>query len=284
MSRPGPGAPPVVACLPAWNAERFIERTLASLAAQTYPNLEILVSDDASIDRTPEICARFAAADRRFRLLRQPRRRGWIGNVNQLLAAADGKYLFFAFHDDPLQPAYVARLVDALESNPRAVLAFSDVEIDHGGAERPVWRYTELDGVAERLERGRRLLRRAGHWWIPNRGLFRAEAARRVGGMRVHPGGEFQADWPWLLHLALLGEFVRVPEPLVRKTFRPGALHLTWRGTPRQWLGAGLACARVVLRAPLRPAERWALAASGAKYLWWHLNRRLARRRSRRIP
>ncbi|MGC1818119.1 MAG: glycosyltransferase family 2 protein, partial [Casimicrobiaceae bacterium] len=103
--RPGRRASPrVVACMPTWNAESFLERTLESLAAQTYPHLDILISDDASTDRTPEICARFAATHPRCRVMRQELRRGWTGNATRLLQVAEGDYLFFAFHDDPLSP------------------------------------------------------------------------------------------------------------------------------------------------------------------------------------
>lgn len=134
--------PRVVALLPARNGEAFIEETLASLAAQTYGNLHVLIFDDASTDRTGAICEAFAAATPRTRYLRQPTRLGWIGNVNALLHAADGDYVFFAQHDDPLEPTYVERLVNALETHPRAVLAFADVE-----AAGRRWSYTYLDGV-----------------------------------------------------------------------------------------------------------------------------------------
>ncbi|MGC1816471.1 MAG: glycosyltransferase family 2 protein [Casimicrobiaceae bacterium] len=248
-------APPrVVACMPTWNAESFLEQTLESLAAQTYPHLDILISDDASTDRTPEICARFAANHPRCRLMRQELRRGWTGNVTRLLQVAEGDYLFFAFHDDPLSPTYVERLVEALWANPRAVLAFSDIAT--GGETRS---YRELEGVDERVERGRRMIWKNGAWWIPNRGLFRADAGKRVGGVYRHSGGEYSADWPWLLHLALLGEFVRVPEPLVRKAWRKEGLSHSWRGTLRQKLGVTLSCMREVRRAGLRASEEFAL-------------------------
>ena len=115
--------------MPAWQAESFIVRTLESLAAQTYSNLRVLISDDASTDGTTAICERFAANHARFRFVRQTERQGWIGNVNALLRAAKGDYLFFAFHDDPVGRTYVTRLVEAL-SGPGAVLAFSDVQLD----------------------------------------------------------------------------------------------------------------------------------------------------------
>ena len=244
----------VVAFIPTWNAETFIEPTLASLAAQTYPHLDILISDDASTDRTPEICERFAASHPRCRMMRQEARRGWTGNVTELLHVAEGDFFFFAFHDDPLSPTYVERLVEALTANPRAVLAFSDVAVGTGTRS-----YLELERVDERVERGKRMIWKNGDWWIPNRGLFRAAAGKRIGGVHRHWGGEYSADWPWLLHLALLGEFVRVPEPLVRKDWRKEGLSHSWRGTLRQKLGVTLSCMREIQRAGLPAPEELAL-------------------------
>jgi glycosyltransferase involved in cell wall biosynthesis len=263
--------PRAVACMPTWNSEPFIRETLESLVAQTYANLEILICDDASTDGTAAICEQFSATHSRIRFTRQAVRRGWIGNVNSLLEKAQGDYFFFAFHDDPLKPTYVARLVETLEHNPRAVLAFSDVELN--GETRC---YCELEGIAERLERAKRMLRRTGYWWIPNRGLFRANAARQVGGLRRHLAGEFSADWPWLLRLALLGEFVRVPEPLTRKVLRKESLSNTWSGSTWQRIGASLACMREVRCARIPISEEllmhWELPLYWAKRKWWQLN------------
>ena len=260
--------PRVVALLPARNAEAFIGPTLSSLATQTYPGLEVLISDDASTDRTPAICAAFAATTPRVRYLAQPRRLGWIGNVNALLHAADGDYVFFALHDDPLEPTYVERLVAALETHPRAVLAFADVE-----AAGRQWTYTCLEGVSDRFDRARRILTRDGDWWVPYRGLFRPGPARQIGGMRRHVAGEFMADWPWLLRLSLLGEFVRVPETLVHKVWLKSGLSLGWRHSPWQRLGVMLSCMGVVRRAGFPWSEELRLhrtvLLAPLKRRWW---------------
>jgi glycosyltransferase involved in cell wall biosynthesis len=85
-----------MALLPAWRAERFIESTLEALAAQTYGNLHILISDDASPDSTAELCEAFAVRTPRTRVIRQTRNLGWVGNSNALLQAAQRDYYFFA--------------------------------------------------------------------------------------------------------------------------------------------------------------------------------------------
>src|SRR5206468_8408273 len=107
--------PSVVALVPTWKAASFIAATLDTLFAQTYPGLTILVSDDASPDGTAEVCERYGARHRGLRVIRQPRNRGWVGNVNALLREARGDYFWFAFQDDLPEPTYVERCVAALQ-------------------------------------------------------------------------------------------------------------------------------------------------------------------------
>jgi glycosyltransferase involved in cell wall biosynthesis len=255
------GRPPrkVVALVPAWKAARFIEPTLEALAAQTHSPLEVLISDDASPDDTAALCERFAARDPRFRLIRQQVNRGWVGNVNALLAAAEGDYFTFAFQDDLPAPTYFQRGVEALEADAGAVLAFSDIELVHADGLREDKRFIALDGVRDRVERARRIARQDGSWWIPNRGVFRASAARAIGGLRRHAAGEFSADWPWLLHMSLLGAFVRIPERLVTKIYVTASLSRSWRFGARQWAAVTGSALDTVRRAGLPLGEALAV-------------------------
>lgn len=285
----------VVALTPAWNAEGFIVPVLESLAAQTHRNFEVLISDDASTDRTPEICAAFAARHPNFTLIRQPRNLGWIGNVNSLLRQAQGDCFFFAFHDDLLRPTYVERLADALATDPNAVLAFSDMirwvmepgvppEVrSTSSSPESVKTYLDLEGVHERVKRSVIVARKWGRppsyaVMLANRGLFRAAAAREIGGLRAHFAGEFGADWPWLLRLSMLGDFVRVPEALVEKSYRPTSLSATWRYSLWQRMGALTACMLETRRARLPLAEELAIQGALLKYAakrqWWALHRK----------
>jgi glycosyltransferase involved in cell wall biosynthesis len=290
VSPAGGKLPRAVALLPAWNAEGFIGPVLDSLAAQTYPNFHVLISDDASTDRTAEICAAFAARHANFRLIRQKRNLGWIGNVNALLRAAEGDYFFFAFHDDRPLPSYVARLVAALEDDPGAVLAFADMirRFPPGDPMTDdVQVYPYLEGVATRAERGVRVARKWGEppsymVTLANRGLFRAGAARAIGGLRRHIAGEFGADWPWLLRLALIGEFARVPEPLIEKVYRAGSVSAKWKHSAWQRLGVLISCMCETRRAKLSLAEELAvqraLLVYALKRQWWRIHHAVRRR------
>jgi len=268
--------PGVVALVPAYNAAGFITETLRSLAAQTYGNLRVIVSVDRSDDDTAAHCTAFARHDPRFTVIVQPERLGWVGNTNALLRLAADQYAFFMGHDDVVEPEYVARLTAALLNNPRAVLAFSDMDmVDPSRPSPDVCRYAALDGVADPVERGRRLIVRGHGWWNAYRGLFRRDAARRVGGLRRHLAGEFVADWPFVLGLALQGECVRVPEVLYRKRSRPTSLSHIWGDTGWAWIGTYLACGRTVARADLPIMQRLALLVSLVSRGWRAFARRL---------
>ncbi len=262
-------SPHVVACMPAWNAAAFIEPVLTSLAAQTYPALSVLISVDVCNDGTAEICEAFADRHPGARVVRQTERLGWVGNSNALLRMADGEFLFFAFHDDPLHPDYVSRLVEALQRSPDAGLAFSDVDSNLGP-----YSYDLLDGVNDAYERAYRILCGGGPWWVPNRGLIRTSVARAAGGLRRHRAGEFSADWPWLLRLAILGAFVRVPEPLLVKHFRPTGLSTSWNYGIRRRIAVQLDLLQVIRSSTLSPGQKIRLhLALGAKWLRTRTNR-----------
>ena len=137
-------------------------------------------------------------------------RLGYVGNCNFLLDHASADYVLLAFHDDLLEPVYVEKLCSALDTHPEAILSFADVLYTGVNGSQEHWVYTELEGIHNRVQRGLKILRRIGKWWVPNRGIFRLKEARKIQGLKTHDAGEFSVDWPWLFHMSLLGEFVRV--------------------------------------------------------------------------
>lgn len=280
MSGSGAG-PSVVALVPAWRAAEFIRPTLDGLEAQTHPHFRVVISDDASPDDTAAICDAYAERDARFRVIRQGRNLGWIGNVNALLAHGDGDYLLFAFHDDVLAPAYVARCVAALEANPRAIIAFSDLTLVNQDGSSEERSYALLDGLAGRLERARTVAQLRGSWWIPNRGVFRASAARAIGGLRRHLAGEFSADWPWLLHMSLLGEFVRIPQVLCTKVYTRQSLSRGWAAGAGPTIAVALSALREVARAKAPGGEKLVIGGDLLLYAGRALRQAIGRRARR---
>lgn len=255
--------PRVVALVPAWNAASFIQRTLDALSAQTYPQLRMLVSVDLSTDATVEICRRHAALDSRVRVICQRQRLGFVGNTSALLREARGDYFFWAWHDDVVLPDYVSRLVPVMESSPAIASAFTDIELHRLDGRVATLTYTELEGVTDPVERAKRVLWIPENWWLPHRGLFRPDNARRIGGFKRHWGGDYKSDWPWAVHMAILGEHVRVPDVLCRKFIKVTSLSASWQRNRRANLAATMSCAREVRRSnlPIRAKARLHLTA-----------------------
>ena len=78
--------------VPVYNGERYLEQLLESLLAWTNENLEIIISDNASTDRTGEICRRCAESDSRIRYHRNEKNLDHTVNTNQIVPMARGTY------------------------------------------------------------------------------------------------------------------------------------------------------------------------------------------------
>lgn len=123
--------PLISVIIPAYNAQAFIAQTLESVIAQTYSNLEILVVDDGSSDRTAEIIGQFAQRDTRIRLLQQPNA-GVAAARNLAIREARGEFIVPVDADDIWYPNNIALQLQAMEQGGQSVgLVYSwSVDID----------------------------------------------------------------------------------------------------------------------------------------------------------
>lgn len=248
--------PTVTARIPAYNGASFISEALTTVLHQTYPNLRVLVSDDASTDETLQICERFTAQDLRVTVVHQPRNLGWTGNTNALLDRVESEYLFFPNHDDLLDPEYVSKLVERLESTPEALLAFSDVQLAFPNGSLLKRALEEIDGLEDGFERALRIVRRQKNWFVVDTGLFRSSVVKAIGGPRRHLAGEIAADWPWVLRLALRGQFVRVPEVLYTSRRTLGSLSRQWKRNRVTFAAVVVSCGREIHESTLPLTKR----------------------------
>ena len=98
------GKPLVSIITPAYQAGRHLSETIDSVRTQTFANLEHIIVDDGSRDRTPEIIAAAAAADGRVRSARTARNGGVAAARNGGLELAPGEPIFFLGAGDPWVP------------------------------------------------------------------------------------------------------------------------------------------------------------------------------------
>jgi glycosyltransferase involved in cell wall biosynthesis len=117
------GAPPTVSvCVPTYNGAAFLADTLASIAAQTFDDYEVLIVDDGSTDDTLRIAEAHASAHDRVRVIRNPQRRGSSArNANECLTHARGQWIKFLFQDDLMAPTCLERMLDAGHRGPLVI-------------------------------------------------------------------------------------------------------------------------------------------------------------------
>ncbi|MBR1797937.1 MAG: glycosyltransferase [Clostridiales bacterium] len=113
-------------CIPTYNGELYIESALRSIIAQTYDNIEIIVTDDCSTDNTVSII-KSNFSDVILHL--NEKRLGLVGNWNHCVSLATGKYIKLMGQDDILEPNAIELQVDSLESDPEAVISIGHTNV-----------------------------------------------------------------------------------------------------------------------------------------------------------
>jgi glycosyltransferase involved in cell wall biosynthesis len=196
--------------LPVYNEEEHLVRALESLLAQDYPNLEIIISDNASTDRTPQICAEYVERDRRVRYHRNERNVGGLENFNRAFELAQGEFFVWAAGHDVRPPTQVSRCMEILLGDSSIVLCYPQViSVDDEGRHlETIHEYVDTRGVPEKLSRLNIVLW-ALHRALPIYGVFRTDALKQTTLFTqvVSP------DVSLLVELALIGKFAYIPEP-----------------------------------------------------------------------
>src|SRR3954453_7918568 len=111
--------------MPVYNAERHRAEAIDSLLAAGWPDLEIIISDNASSDGTESICRQYAERDSRIAYHRTVENQGAVWNFNRVFELARGRYFMWAAHDDRREPRFVSTCMAALEARPDAVMCCS---------------------------------------------------------------------------------------------------------------------------------------------------------------
>jgi glycosyltransferase involved in cell wall biosynthesis len=218
MSSASPRVPAVSVGLPVYNGENFVAQAIESVLSQTFDNLELVIHDNASTDRTGEICAGYAARDPRVLYFRNARNLGAAPNYNLAQAKARGRYFKWLAHDDRMRPGYLAATVRKLDETPDAVICNTVVQyIDELGQPIGVYDSRLAEGdVASPAARFRSLVLYS-HSCVDFFGLIRREA---MANSLLH--GPFHgADRAFIAQMALRGRLVQLAEPLVEMREHP---------------------------------------------------------------
>lgn len=279
------GRPVVSVGLAVRNGEPYIGEAIESILNQTLEDIELVITDNASEDGTSDTCRRYAKEDPRVRYHRNPQDLGSVGNSNLAVNMARGRYFKWAAHDDALRPRFLEACVEALDADPRIVLAWTHtLTIDPEGAVVKAWgaqpHLCDAPTTALRLRPFLEPFETHLIW-----GVIRKEVLDSTPLLRSLPA----CDRPMLAELALRGPFCQVPEELfLHREHRGRSVRTRDRRRPREamsWYDPSAPAERImpewmllhaygsaVLHAPLTPRQK--LSGLGEMARWTAAHRR----------
>ena len=192
----------VAVCIPTYNQSAYLREAINSALMQTWKDLEVWVSDDASTDDTREALETLSASDSRVKPVYQEKNRGIAGNVDDLLRLPKTEFIVRLDSDDILLPDYVETLVGLMLRYEHAGIAHANVqEIDKHGRNtrvrmlrpRPCWQDAE-DALRDAL---------SGYRVAANICMFRRSALVNVNYIAGRP--EYTEDYDLFVRLADAG-------------------------------------------------------------------------------
>jgi glycosyltransferase involved in cell wall biosynthesis len=207
--------------MPVYNGEAYLETAIQSVLRQTYGDFRLYISDNASTDRTEEICRDYAARDSRIDYRRNAANIGAAKNYNRLFEMASSPYFRWFNADDDAMPDLHEKCLRVLEANPDAVLCCGQTQIiDDNGQVLDTYRET-LDLRQESSEE--RYLEFCRVVGLTNAiyGLMRSSAVAATALMGN--GSYAAADTAFMAELVLYGKFIVIDEPLFFRRMHPQA-------------------------------------------------------------
>jgi glycosyltransferase involved in cell wall biosynthesis len=202
--------PLVSVIIPAYNAETFVEKTLKSVLSQTYKNLEVLVVDDGSEDRTTEIVKAIAQQDRRVILLHQ-KNLGVAAARNSGIQKSKGEFIAPIDADDIWYPQNIEKQVQCmLQADSSVGLVYSwSVDIDEQDIPTGEFRATKIEGKVYKTLLCHNFLGNA------SAALIRRVCFEKVGYYNCQlkeQNAQGCEDWELYLRIAEFYQFKVVPE------------------------------------------------------------------------
>ena len=205
--------------VPTYNRPDGLRLTLQCLMNQTYPNLEIIVSDNCSTGvEVEQLMHKVMKGETRIRYFRQNRNIGAVSNFEFVLNEATGKYFIWVADDDLCESGFIEKLVDCMENHPDLVLCTCDVQAIDENDNPLETNHLESIRLSEDWERARRLFFRypTSNIFFCIYGLYKTEIIRRRGiqTMVGWRGFATNGEVPFLAQIATWGRIAAIPEVL----------------------------------------------------------------------
>lgn len=189
---------PISVLIPVYNSERTIRTTIDSVLGQTFPDFELLLLDDGSVDKSPEIIKSYM--DIRVKYIPCPH--DFIKTLNYGIDIAQGKYIALLDHDDLMLPHRLKVQYEYMEDNPNIAVC--------GGYMHSFGMYSHLMKVPlKHLDIIKTMII---HCPMMNPTAFIRRSVLLKNNLRYSDGYSFAADFKLWSDIAQIGEMANIPE------------------------------------------------------------------------
>jgi glycosyltransferase involved in cell wall biosynthesis len=208
----GINKPRVSIGMPVFNSEEYIEEAFDSILNQTFPDFELIVSDNASTDRTQQICLDYAFKDSRVRYYRNKKNLGAPTNYNRVFELSSSEFFKWAAYDDVLAPDFLKKCVAVLDKDQSIVGCYCETgRIDKDGNFLGYYNEDSLRNISSKKPHQRfRALLDMYYITTPFHGVYR----RSLFAQTQRHGSYIGADRNLVAELSLLGRIYKIPETL----------------------------------------------------------------------
>jgi len=214
--------PKVSIGLPVHNGESYVEEAINSMLDQTYGDLELIITDNASTDRTEEICRDYLNSDSRVLYFRSETNKGASWNFNRAFHLSRGKYFKWASYDDLCADTFLERCVEVLDREDSVVLAYAQIAFIDERSEpidirRPFMKNGSSHLKAKNPHKRLRWLFLCPPFDNAFFGLIRVDALKKTRVTLPFP----LSDLSTLAELILQGKFYEISEKLFYRRIHP---------------------------------------------------------------
>lgn len=253
--------------MPVYNGEPYLEQAIRSVLRQTFDDFQLIISDNASTDRTGEVCRDYALKDQRIFYTRNKVNIGAANNYNHVFRLSKSPYFRWFNSDDLCDEKLHQKCFDVMKDNPEVVLAYGQTcLIDENGEIKSFYRDNlnlQQDKPVDRYI--------AYHYSVGlTNSIYGLIRAPELGNTMLMGDGSYGADINIVAELSLYGKFYEIPEILFYRRIHQkssSALrsnkslqHEFWNAKTNSWTfpkwKENLAAGRGILNAPILPSAK----------------------------
>ncbi|MFC1647051.1 glycosyltransferase family 2 protein [Patescibacteria group bacterium] len=206
--------PLVSVVIPVFNGTPYLEEAVASVQKSKYRNIEIILINDGSTDKSKELCQKLDKRYKNIRFYNFDKNRGLGRVLNHALKHGKGKYVCRLNQDDRMLPHRISTEVEYLESHPDVTVVGSWIKLFHEDGKEEIVRYLKTD---EKIKKVWLYLSPFADPTV----MYRRDVALKVGGydQNFWPGDDTQLWYK----MGMAGRLANIPRPLVEVRWHTGA-------------------------------------------------------------